>query len=223
MRGARVTNPDLSSSVADRRLPPAPQHPAARPGTTSAGTPPSSASRRPCCSWPPRPCSRPSPARLPRPRPLSGPPRPPPRVLRTTPGRTCRIAAPVAVGRHPQPPPPCGPSRSSSTSARGGAAGAACPASRRCRPSRRHPRGRRHAHLPARARRPPGPRRRRRPALPRRVLVGQGRLPRRLDLLHAVGLPDHDPAAGRAPPLGHDLAARASGAGASGASCPPRC
>ena len=54
------------------------------------------------------------------------------------------------------------------------------------------------AALLPRARRAPRHRRHRRAVLPRRVLVGGRRLPRRLDVLHPLRLPDHVAAAGRA-------------------------
>ena len=44
------------------------------------------------------------------------------------------------------------------------------------------------------------------PAVPRGVRLGEGRFPRRLDVLHAVGLPHHLAAPGREPPERPDLA-----------------
>ena len=58
----------------------------------------------------------------------------------------------------------------------------------------------RRLHLPARSRRDAWGRGAGRPGLPRRVLLGIGRLPRGFDLLHPLRLPDHDAAATRAAP-----------------------
>ena len=218
VRGARVTNPDLSSSVARRRLPPAAQHPAADPrplrpvrrlhplhdGRAAAGLP--------------EPVPVPSPADLRRPRRV--------RALRDhlrgcygpPPARLVGSLPPVAVVDTPR----------TSSSVR------TEPVLIDLRTRRRS--GGRLPRIPSlptkptaptadRRRRSPtsprstgcGARRRRRAALPRRVRLGQGRLPRGLDLLHAVGLPDHHAAAGRARAAPGPSRCGRSGAAGSGA------
>ena len=199
-----------------RRLPPAAQHPAAHPGALRSLRPVHPASPPPSCSWSPR--------RL-----LPGPP--PPGLLTLGPaslalrdhlrgatGHPRRLVGSRSRGRgrHPHP----SDRRTEPvlidlrTRRRAGVrlprlpARPSVPPRRPVAPS---------AHLPAGHRRPAGPGRGRRAPLPRRVLVGGGRLPRRLHLLHPLGLPDHDPAAGRARAAPAPISLpRASGAAASG-------